>query len=168
MSFYDVIEARHSVRKYTDQPVPEDALQRILEAARLAPSACNRQPWHFYVITDKAIREALFTPEKQGWAAEAPVTIVACSRPAEAWVRWADNKNHADIDMAITFEHIVLAATEEGLGTCWICAFDPEHFRKVLKLPEGMEPVAVTPLGYAAGDPGARPRKALAEIVTRL
>jgi len=166
MSIYDVIKARHSVRKYTDQPVPEEALGRILEAAQLAPSACNRQPWHFYVIKDEAIRRELFTPEKQGWAAEAPVTIVACSRPVEAWVRWADNKNHADIDIAITFEHIVLAATEEGLGTCWICAFDPEHFRTVLKLPEGMEPVAATPLGYAAGDPGARPRKGLEEIVT--
>lgn len=168
MEFYDVIKARHSVRKYTDQPVPEAALQRILEAARLAPSACNRQPWHFYVITDEATRRALFTPEKQAWAAEAPVTIVACSRPAEAWVRWADNKNHADIDLAITFEHIVLAAAAEGLGTCWICAFDPEHFRKVLQLPDGLEPVAATPLGYAAGDPGARPRKALEEIVTRI
>ena len=168
MSLYDVINARVSVRAYTQQPVADDALLRILAAARLAPSACNKQPWHFYVIRDEAIRRELFTPEKQGWAAEAPVTIVACSRPAEAWVRWADKKNHADIDLAITFEHLVLAATEEGLGTCWICAFDPEHFRKVLKLPEGLEPVAATPLGHAQNPSAPRPRKGLEEIITWL
>ena len=166
MSFYELIGKRRSIRDYSDRPVAEEAVRRVLDAARLAPSACNKQPWHFYAIRDEAIRRQLFSPEKQDWAGEAPVVIVACSRPAEAWVRWADHKNHADVDLAIAFEHIVLAATAEGLGTCWICAFDPEHFRRVLQLPPELEPVAATPLGYAKGEVGARPRKALEEIVT--
>ena len=166
MDFSEIITKRVSVRNYTGQPVPEEALARVLEAARRAPSACNRQPWQLYVIRDEALRLQLFTPEKQEWAGKAPVTIVVCSRPGDAWVRWADHKNHADVDAAIIMEHIVLAATAEGLGTCWICAFDPAHFRKVLDLPDGLEPVAATPLGYAAAPEGPRPRKSLDEIVT--
>jgi len=161
MSVYDVISARLSVRAYTQQPVEDAALQRILEAVRLSPSACNRQPWHFYVIRDEATRQALHQ-----WAGTAPVVIVACSLPEQAWVRGADDKNHADIDLAIAFEHLVLAATQEGLGTCWICAFDPQHVRDVLNLPPEMEPVALTPLGYAQSPSAPRPRKELDEIVS--
>ncbi len=168
MEFYDVIRERLSVRAYTDQAVPDATLARILEAARLAPSACNRQPWHLYVVRDEAVRQALFGPEKQDWAARAPLAIVACSRPADAWVRWADQKNHADIDLAILFEHIVLAATAEGLGTCWICAFDPKNVRAALRLPVELEPVAMTPLGYAAKPSQPNSRKPLDQIVTRL
>ncbi len=166
MDFYDVIKARLSVRRYTNQPVPDEAIGRILEAARQAPSACNRQPWHFFVVRDEAVRRALCAPEKQEWAAAAPVIIVACSRPAAAWVRWADQKNHADIDVAIAFEHIVLAAAAEGLGSCWICAFDPRHARDVLRLPAELEPVAMTPIGYPASAASPRPRQELAAIVT--
>lgn len=166
MDLYEVIAARYSVRGYRPDPVPDDVLLRVLEAGRAAPSACNRQPWHIYVVRDEAVRRALFTPERQDWAAAAPVALVVCSRPEEAWVRWADNKNHADIDIAIAMEHLVLAATAEGLGTCWICAFDPRVFRDALDLPAGMEPVAATPLGYPAGAPRPRTRKPLEEIVT--
>lgn len=166
MEFYEAIRRRLSVRSYTEQAVPDEAVNRILEAARLAPSACNRQPWHLYVVRDAALRGALFNPEKQEWAARAPVAIVACSRPADAWVRWADKKNHADIDLAILFEHIVLAATAEGLGTCWICAFDPRQVRAALRLPAELEPVAMTPLGYAATPSKPNSRKTLDTIVT--
>ncbi|MEI7437894.1 MAG: nitroreductase family protein [bacterium] len=168
MEFYEVIQKRRSVRSYADLPVSEEAITRILEAARQAPSACNRQPWHLYVIRDEAARKALFQPEKQEWAGRAPVAIVACSRPGEAWVRWADKKNHADVDLAILFEHLVLAATAEGLGTCWICAFDPKHVREVLRLPAELEPVAMTPIGYPAGASQPTSRKPLDAIVTRL
>lgn len=166
MDFYDVIKARVSVRRYADRPVPEEALGRILEAARQAPSACNRQPWHFFVVRDAATRQALCRPEKQDWAAAAPVIVVACSKPAAAWVRWADQKNHADIDVAITFEHLVLAATAEGLGSCWICAFDPRHVREVLSLPAELEPVAMTPIGYPDAAVSPRPRQPLESITT--
>ncbi|MHB9024370.1 MAG: nitroreductase family protein [Armatimonadota bacterium] len=166
MNFYDLVNARYSIRDYAETPVPEETIRRILEAARLAPSACNRQPWHFFVVQDAAVRRRLFPADRQGWVADAPVVLVACSYPAQAWVRGADGKNHADIDLAIAMEHIVLSATEEGLGSCWICAFDPDIVRQALELPAGMEPVAITPLGYPAGGHGPRNRKSLDEIVT--
>ncbi|MHB9133788.1 MAG: nitroreductase family protein [Armatimonadota bacterium] len=166
MYFYDLVNARFSIRGYREQPVPRDKIIRILEAARLAPSAANRQPWHFFVVQDAGTRKAMFPNERQVWIANAPVVLLACSVPEQAWVRSYDEKNHADIDIGITMEHIVLAATEEGLATCWICAFDPQVVRTVLNLPEGMEPVAATPLGYAAADPLPRNRKPLEELVT--
>ena len=166
MDFYDVVQARYSVRKYTDQPVPEETIRRVLEAARLAPSACNKQPWHFFVVRDEDLRRRLFPPDRQVWAGEAPVVLVACSYPGSAWVRSYDGKNHADVDLGIAVEHLMLAAAAEGLGACWICAFDPELFRKVLQLPAGMEPVAATPLGYPATEQPPCNRKPLDEIVT--
>lgn len=166
MNFYDLVNSRYSIRGYTDQAVPEDALQRILEAARMAPSACNIQPWRLYVISDEETRRKLLP--RQPWAADAPIMIVACCDKEQAWVRSYDGKNHADVDMGIFMEHMILAATEEGLNTCWICAFDPEIFRTVLKLPKGIEPVAATPLGYANAEPQPRIRKPLEEIVTRI
>jgi len=166
MNFYDTVFARRSIRRYSDEPVPEDALVRILEAARVAPSACNIQPWHFFVVRDAEMRTRLFPPDRQVWAGVAPVVLVACSLPGAAWVRGYDKKNHADVDLGIAMEHIMLAATEEGLATCWICAFDPTLFRTVLALPAEMEPVAATPLGYADAEPGPFIRKPLEEIVT--
>ncbi len=166
MNLYDIMFARRSVRQFTGVAVPEDAIRRILEAARQAPSACNIQPWHFYVVRDAETRRRLFPQERQHWAAEAPVVLVACSRPGDAWVRRYDEKNHADVDLGIVVEHLILAATAEGLGACWICAFDPANARAVLDLPAELEPVAMTPLGYAAETPPQRPRKAMAEITT--
>lgn len=141
-------------------------IRRVLEAARQAPSACNLQPRHFYVIQAVDARHRLFPAERQRWIADAPVILVACGRPTEAWVRAYDQKNHADIDVAIAMEQLVLAATEEGLSTCWICSFDPANVRIQLNLPPDLEPVAITPLGYAAETPAMRPRKTLEELVT--
>lgn len=168
MSIYDLIDRRRSVRRYQETPVSSESVRRIAEAARLAPSACNNQPWHLFVVRDPETRRALFPGAGQAWIAAAPVVLVMCSRPSEAWVRRYDGKNHADIDVAIAMEHVVLAATEEGLGTCWICAFDPQLFRDVLKLPADLEPVAATPLGVPDEAPPARPRKDLEELVTWL
>ncbi len=166
MNLYDAINIRRSIRAYRTDPVPEEALARILEAARAAPSACNLQPWHFFVVRDAGLRGRLFPHDRQGWAATAPVGLVACSLPGVAWVRGWDGKNHADVDLAIAMEHIMLAATAEGLGTCWICAFDPAIVREALELPAEMDPVALTPLGYAAAPAGPFQRKSLEEIVT--
>lgn len=165
MEFYDVVNARYSVRRYSDRPVPEDALARVLDAARNAPSACNLQPWHFYVVKGDEAKKALFTGG-QSWVAAAPVVIVACSIPARAWVRAYDGKNHSDVDLSIATEHILLSAAAEGLATCWIGSFDPERFKRVLNIPAGVVPVAATPLGY--GEEAYRPhdRKPLEEIVT--
>lgn len=166
MDFYEVVRARRSIRAYTAEPVPDDALERILTAAQLAPSACNKQPWRLYVVRDADTRRQLFSPDRMAWAGDAPVVLVACSEPQNAWVRGDDRKNHADVDIAIFMEHVVLAATAEGLGTCWLCAFDPARFRRVLELPAELEPVAATPLGFPAQEPPARPRKALDDIIT--
>ncbi|NIM04757.1 MAG: nitroreductase [Armatimonadetes bacterium] len=166
MDFYALVNARYSIRSYKTEPVPEEIIRRILGAARLAPSAANMQPWHFFVVRDEKTRRGLFSNERQAWAAAAPVVLVACSYPDKAWVRSGDGKNHSDVDIAIAMEHIVLAATEEGLGTCWICAFDPALVRSALGLPGEMEPVAMTPLGYAEAEPLPRKRKSLDEIVT--
>lgn len=166
MDIYELIETRCSIRAYRAQPVPEASIRRILEAARQAPSACNRQPWHFFVVRDAETRRQLFPYERQAWIAAAPVVLVACSLPDAAWVRAQDGKNHADIDIAIAMEHVMLAATAEGLGACWICAFDPEVFRQALRLPDAMTPVAATPLGYAAGAGRPHDRKTLDEIIT--
>lgn len=166
MNFYELIASRFSVREYLDEPVAEDTVLHIVEAARLAPSACNNQPWHFYVVRDPEMRRQLF--ERQPWAVTAPVAIVVCSIPETAWVRKFDEKNHADVDLGIAMEHIVLAATEEGLGSCWICAFDPARAREILRLPAGMEPVAMTPIGSNAAAMRPKQRKSLDDLVTWL
>jgi len=163
MDFYEVIKTRRSVRAYKNDPVEEDKLERVLEAARLAPTAANRQPLRLFVIRDARTRAKLLEAYSQQWFVDAPVIICACGRPSEAWTR-VDGKCYADVDVTIAMDHLILAATAEGLGTCWIGAFNPAKLREVLDLPEELEPVAMTPLGYPAQEPAARPRKPLDEI----
>ena len=164
MEFYEVLTKRRSIRKYKSDPVEEEKLGRILEAARIAPSAANRQPWHFIVIKDEAVRSWLHEAYGRDWFSAAPVIICVCGEPGSAWVR-ADGKNYADVDVSIDFEHLVLAAAAEGLGTCWIGAFQTSRLKEILGLPDGIEPVAMTPLGYP--DEGPRPfsRKPMSAIV---
>jgi len=164
MDFYDVIRQRRSVRAYRNDPIDEEKLARVLEAARLAPSAANRQPWRLLVIRHAGLRAKLLEAYSQQWFADAPVIVCACARPDEAWQR-SDGKNYGDVDVTIAMDHLILAAAAEGLGTCWIGAFKPDRLREVLALPEGLEPVALTPLGYPAESPEARPRKPLEETV---
>ncbi len=163
MTFLDLARRRVSVRAYRSDPVPDELLSRVLEAGRLAPSACNLQPWHFIVVRDPARRAELGRAYPKDWFASAPVQIALCVEPARAWRR-SDGKSYVDVDGAIAMDHMTLCATELGLGTCWIGAFNPAVIREVLGLPEGIEPLALTPLGYPA-DPG-RPkrRKAMEEI----
>ena len=163
MQIYALISSRRSIRKYKKDAIDNKILQRVMEATRQAPSACNRQPWRFYVVQDAELRGKIL--DRQTWAVAAPVLIVACSVPGEAWVR-NDGKNHADIDVAIAFEHLVLAAAEEGLGSCWICSFDVNKAATALNLPEGVIPVAITPLGYPDEAPASRGRKDINDIVT--
>jgi len=164
MEFYEVLRTRRSVRKYKPDPVGEDKLGRILEAARIAPSAKNLQPWHFIVIRDEGQKHALKDAYGRDWFTTAPVIICVCAEPAQGWVR-RDGKSYIDVDIAIAFEHLILAAAAEGLGTCWIGAFDPAAVKRVLGLPEGIEPLAMTPLGIPDDAPRPLPRKPLAEIV---
>jgi nitroreductase len=164
MDFYQVVATRRSIRKYKQTPVEEEKLNKILEAARIAPSAANKQPWHFIVIKDDKIKRSLKEAYGREWFYTAPVIICACGEPEKGWVR-CDGKDYTDVDVTIAFEHLVLAAVAEGLGTCWVGAFDPDKARKILGLPEGIEPLAFTPLGYSDESPKATSRKSMAEIV---
>ena len=164
MDFLDLARRRYSVRSYKSDPVEKEKLSRILEAARLAPTAANRQPYTLIVI-HTADREAeLLRIYSKVWFVEAPIVICACGIPAKNWVR-KDGKNYNDVDVAIVMDHLVMAATAEGLGTCWIAAFDPAKTKEILGLPEGVEPIAFTPLGYAADQPPRKKRKSLSELV---
>jgi nitroreductase len=155
MSFINLIKKRRSIRNYKSDLVSEEVLNNILEAARLAPSASNRQPWHFIVVEDRDIKSKLGL---KNWAEAAPIIIVGCSDP-EISSKW-----HI-VDTSIAFEHIILAATSYGLGTCWIGSLDFEVVKKVLKIPDHMNVLAVTPLGYINESPEAKGRKSLSEIV---
>jgi nitroreductase len=165
MEFYEVVSRRRSIRAYKPDPVEEDKLFRILEAARLAPSAANRQPWHFIVVRDPQKREQLRKAYDRDWFVKAPVIIVACADPTKAWRR-RDGEEYWKVDVAIAMEHLVLAAANEGLGTCWIGAFDEKAVKEVLGIPEHIRVVAMTPLGYPAEEKGpVTDRKPLEEIV---
>jgi nitroreductase len=164
MGFGELIRTRYSVRAYKPDPIEEDKLERILEAARLAPTAANRQAFLLYVLKTEGRKDELRPIYPREWFVQAPLIICACGIPAQNWVR-RDGKNYNDVDVAIAMDHLILAAADEGLGTCWIAAFDPAAARSILKLPEGIEPIAFTPLGYAADSPRPKMRKPLADIV---
>jgi len=164
MEFSDLIKKRYSVRAYKPDPVEEGNLQQVLEAARLAPTAANYQPFQIIVIHTAGREEELKRIYRADWFAKAPLVICACAVQAKGWSRM-DGKPYADVDVTIAMDHLVLAATELGLGTCWIAAFDPAAARTVLGLPEGVDAIAFTPLGYPADRIGRKQRKALSELV---
>lgn len=164
MDFYDVIKTRLSVRQYTQEPVEEDKLTRVLEAARIAPSAGNRQPWRYIVVRDEETKKRLQPAYDKEWFYTAPVIIVAFGDPAITWVR-KDGRSFIDVDVTISFDHLVLAAAAEGLGTCWIANFDPKVVSEVLGIPPEFEPLLLTPLGYPGVTPQPRDRKPLDEII---
>jgi nitroreductase len=168
MPFLDLVRKRYSVRAFDPRPVEREKLLAVLDAARLAPSACNFQPWRFLVLRDPENRAALAESYPRDWFRAAPAVIVGCLVRDRAWSR-VDGKNHGDIDVAIAVDHLTLAAAEAGLGTCWVCAFDAAKARSVLNLPDGIEPIVLIPIGYpaSAAAPSDRhiQRKALDEIV---
>jgi nitroreductase len=164
MEFFELIRERYSVRAYKPDAVEEEKLERVLEAARLAPTAANRQPFQLIVLSTQGREEELQRIYKRRWFVDAPTVICICALPDEGWVRM-DGKVYVDVDAAIAMDHLVLAATDVGLGTCWIAAFDPDAAREVLGLPEGVEPIAFTPLGYPADKPRTKKRKSLDDLV---
>lgn len=164
MEFFEAVKKRYSVRSYRREPVEDHKLQQVLEAVRLAPTADNRQPFEFIVIHTAGKEAELRRIYDRAWFVQAPVIICGCTIPARAWIR-QDGKNYCDVDVAIAMDHLVLAATNLGLGTCWIAAFNPDAAREVLGLPDSVEPVAFTPLGYADDQPSQKTRKSLTYIV---
>jgi nitroreductase len=165
MELDDVIRHRYSVRSFTDEKVDRNFILEILEAARMAPSAVNYQPWHFIVVTEPENLADIQEVYPRNWFREAPVCILICADHSQSWKRRSDGKDFADVDAAIAIDHLVLKATELGLGTCWVCNFDTILTRKKLQLPDYIEPIALIPLGYTTSEAPAKSRKPLAEIV---
>lgn len=157
MEVYTAIQTRRSIRKFKDVPVPRDQLMQVLEAGRIAPSAGNRQPWKFVVVTDPVTRQKLVpTCRNQAFVGQAGAVIVACA-PDQS-LRW-----HM-VDVAIAVDHMTLAAHELGLGTCWIGAFEPEQVKEVLGIPEEVKVVCILPLGVPDMEGVPKPRKAFEEV----
>lgn len=164
MDFQELIEKRYSVRAYTADPVPDDMLEKVLRAARLAPTAANRQAFRVIVLRTDTQKEALQRVYRSQWFVQPPIVLAVIGCPSESWVR-GDKRNYCDVDAAIVMDHIVLAATDLGLGTCWVGAFDPDQARDVLNLPADAEPLVFTPLGFPADEPKEKTRKPLTELV---
>lgn len=169
MDFKELCTHRFSARKYTDEPVSEEDLNYILECVRLAPSAVNRQPWHWLVVESDEAKAKLQQCYEREWFATAPMYLVGMRSTQDNWVRKYDGKPHGDIDVAIAAEHLCLAATERGLGTCWVCNYDTDKMQQLFPR-EGYEAVVILPLGHIAPDcPQAeKKRKDLAEMVERV
>jgi len=165
MDLFEVIEKRRSIRSYKSDPLPEDVFKKVLEAARLAPSANNIQPWKFIVVKDAGKREKLASLcMGQSFIAEAPVVIVACGLPTSSKI--GGYTSSREVDVAIAVDHLTLAARALGLGTCWIGAFDNDKIKQFLNIPEEVQIVAITPLGYPTSEKEfGTSRKSLDEIV---
>ena len=166
MDFKDLARARYSCRTYRSDPVEEEKLAAVLEAARMAPTACNRQAFQLYVLGTAERREEMRRLYNRDWLAQAPLVIGIAGEPGHDWVR-SDGHNYVDVDCAIVMDHLILQATDLGLGTCWIGAFDPAAARRLLDLPAGWEPIAFTPLGYPAETGRPKTRKPLEDLVVR-
>ena len=169
MNMLELSRQRFSARKFTDQKVSPSDLDYLLECARLAPSAVNRQPWRFVVVEGEAAKARLRQVYNREWFATAPLYIVCYAHTGRCWTRAADQKAHGDIDVAIAAEHICLAATERGLGSCWVCNYDPDLMRSLFPLPDH-EAVVILPVGHIAPDcpQKAKDRLPLAELTDRL
>jgi nitroreductase len=167
MDFLELAKSRFSLRKYTKEPVSDEDLNYVLEAGRVAPSAVNYQPWKFLVFRKKENLDKLHICYHREWFRQAPIVIVLLADHTQSWRR-AEGKDHADIDLAIAADHMTLAATNRGLGTCWVCNFDKAKTVETLNLPDHLEPVIFLPLGHPDQETDAErhqtKRKPLSEI----
>ncbi len=164
MELKQLIAQRYSVRAYLPKPVEDDKLNTVLEAARLAPTAANLQPFKLIVIHTEGREENLRRIYNREWFSQAPIVICAVGLTQNAWTRY-DGKNYTFVDVAIAMDHLILTAASLGLGTCWIAAFDPAQARSFLGLPDNVEPIVFTPLGYPKDKPKQKIRKPLSDIV---
>lgn len=148
MDFLDLAKKRYSVRNYKNKEVEKEKLLSILEAARIAPTAANSQPQRLLVIKEMGGLEKL---KKCCKTYNAPLAIIVCSDHSVTWKRPFDGKDTADIDASIITDHMMLASTKQGLGSVWVCYFDPSIIRKEFNIPENFEPINILLIGYAAG-----------------
>jgi nitroreductase len=164
MSFAELVARRYSVRAYKGIEVEPEKLQCVLEVARMAPTAANRQPFRIFVLRTAGRAAELKRVYHQDWFGQAPLVLCVCGVAAQSWTR-RDGQSYLWVDAAIVMDHLILAAADLGLGTCWIANFDPVAARKLLRLPDDAEPIAFTPLGYPADVPGPKDRKTTSELV---
>lgn len=165
MHFQELIEKRYSTRSYKKDKVARNIAEQIIEAGRLAPSAANRQPWRFVVVDEQPLLGEVQKVYERKWFHEAPVVLIAYGNYKEAWQRSFDSKNHCDIDVAIAVEHMTLMATELGVGSCWICHFNPELLNETIPTEPNWKPIAILSLGYANDKVSPKKRKATEAIV---
>ena len=167
MSFLDLCKNRYSIRDYQNRQVEKEQIEKVLEAARLAPSAVNFQPWIFLVVQTPEGRAKIIETYKREWIQTAPCFIIALENKNESWKRKIDMKDYGEVDLSIAIEHICLEAEDLGLGTCWVCNFNPDLLIKNFDIPEHLVPLAIIPIGYPVLKDEAviKNRKSLSEIV---
>lgn len=166
MNFLDLATKRYSVRDYQNKVIEKDKLMYILEAARIAPSAVNFQPWHFVVITDPEHLKWVHDIYPREWIRKAPVIIMALGDHNLGWHRKSDGKDYTEIDVAIAIDHMMLAATEQNIGSCWICNFDFNKCCEIFNIPENLEPIAFITLGYPSNEiKPEKKRKPLEQVI---
>jgi nitroreductase len=166
MNYFEVIKNRYSVRSYKSDPVEEDKINKILEAARMAPTAHNNQPFKVIVIHTEGRKEELQRIYHREWFTQAPLILCVCGVSSQSWLRSYDNRSYLDVDAAIVMDHMILAATALGLGTCWIAAFNVAEAREILQIPPNAEPLLFTPLGYPGSQIEIKTRKPISELVS--
>ena len=150
MDFISIAKKRYSVRKYTEKKVEPEKLDKILEAAHVAPTAANRQPVHLIAVQDE---KCLAKISKAADIYGAPLAIIVCADHSRAWTRPYDKKQTCDIDASILTDHMMIQATELGLGTVWVCYFEPDVLRQEFSLPDNLEPINILVIGYANEEP---------------
>jgi nitroreductase len=163
MTFLDLIKQRYSCRSYQNKRVEQEKLDYVMECVRLAPSAVNNQPWVFGIVENEDDKSKLHTCYSREWFQTAPMYIICSILHDEEWVR-SDGKHHGDIDIAIAVEHLCLAATEQGLATCWVCNFDAAKCKQLFSIADNEEPAVLIPIGYAADEAREKKRKTISEI----
>ena len=165
MDFLELVKQRYSCRAYKGDPIEDEKLNRILDAMRFAPSACNRQPYRLFVLETSRFRSKLEGVYHQPWFVEAPIVVAMVAFLNEAWCH-RDGKNLGLVDAAIAFDHLLLAATHEGYGTCWVAAFHRLKAYELLNLPETADILAFSPIGVPADRAPVKVRKSTSELVT--
>lgn len=163
MDVLTAIKGRRSIRKYSDRPVEEDVLGKVLEAGRLSPSANNKQSWKFIVVREKNKIARLTEATEQPFVGEAPVILVSCGTEPVSVMMCGQHRY--TVDLSIATAYMILEAYEQGLGTCWLGRFDEKKVKEILEIPDEVRVVAVTPLGYPAETPQPRPRKDFESVV---
>ena len=149
MNVHEAIKNRRSVREFSARPIPPASVARLRDAMRFAPSACNLQPWRFVLVSDPYLRDQVAKAANgQLFIAKAPLLVVACGFPDRAYQHMGGHGNSVDIDVAIALDHLTLAAVAEGLGTCWIGAFDERKVMTLLRIPTEAKIVAMMPIGF--------------------